>query len=90
MGLLGNKLNIKTYINTIRYYLKTEETEESSILELADNPDDTETFVSPFTGMQFALIPAGEFEMGSPLEEKDRSDSESPVHKVKIYNSFYI
>ncbi|MCC4768093.1 SUMF1/EgtB/PvdO family nonheme iron enzyme [Methanosarcina sp. DH1] len=87
---MGNKLNIKTYINTIRYYLKTEETEESSILALADNPNDTETFVSPFTDMQFALIPAGEFEMGSPLEEKDRSDSESPIHKVKINNSFYL
>jgi formylglycine-generating enzyme required for sulfatase activity len=90
VGLLGNKLSIKNYINTVRYYLKTEENEESSILELTDNPDDTNNFISSFTGMQFVLIPAGEFNMGSPLEEKDRSDSESPVHKVKINTSFYL
>ena len=40
--------------------------------------------------MQFVLIPAGEFEMGSPSKEKDRSDSESPTHKVTIQHSFYL
>jgi len=44
---VGNKFNIKNYINTIRYYLKKEETgeetEESSVLTLADNLDDTES-----------------------------------------------
>jgi formylglycine-generating enzyme required for sulfatase activity len=83
-------MGIRNYINTVRYYLKKEETEESSALESADNPDDAEIFTSPSTGMQFVLIPAGEFEMGSPFEEKGRSDSESPTHKVTIRNSFYI
>ncbi|MGI5991341.1 MAG: formylglycine-generating enzyme family protein [Methanosarcina sp.] len=40
--------------------------------------------------MQFVLIPAGEFEMGSPSKEKDRSDSEYPTHKVTIQHSFYL
>ncbi len=87
---MGSKSSIKNYINTVRYYLKNEEPEESSIFGLADNPDDTGIFTSPFTGMKFVLIPAGEFDMGSPFEEKGRSDSESPVHKVKIQNSFYL
>jgi formylglycine-generating enzyme required for sulfatase activity len=78
------------YINTVRYYLKNEETEESSILAPADDSNDTNFLVSPSTGMQFVLIPAGEFKMGSPSEEKDRADSESPAHKVTIQNSFYL
>lgn len=90
MGLLGNKFGIKSYINTIRYYLKKEETEESSIISMDDNPDDIGTFTSPFTGMKFVLIPAGKFEMGSPSEEMDRSDAEFPVHNVTIQNSFYL
>lgn len=36
-------------------------------------------------GMKFTLIPAGEFNMGS-----EEYDSEKPVHKVKINNSFYL
>ena len=87
---MGSKSSIMNYINTVRYYLKKEETEELSILAPADDPDDIDIFTSPSTGMQFVLIPAGEFEMGSPSEEKDRSDSESPAHKVTIQNSFYL
>lgn len=93
MGLLGSKSSIKSYISAVRYYLKKEEpeeTEESPIFTQADNAGDTEIFTSPLTGIQFVLIPAGEFEMGSPSGEKERSDSESPTHKVTIQNSFYL
>jgi Uncharacterized conserved protein len=48
------------------------------------------TFTSPFTGMEFVLIPAGEFMMGSLLEEQDSYSNEYPVHEVSIKNSFYI
>lgn len=41
-------------------------------------------------GMEFALIPAGEFDMGSPSSEKDRRNNEGPVHHVNITNAFYI
>lgn len=44
-----------------------------------------ETFTSPSTGMEFVLIPAGEFMMGS-MEVV----SGKPVHKVTIKNSFYM
>jgi len=67
-----------------------EETEESSIFAPPDNAVDTEIITSPSTGIQLVLIPAGEFEMGSPSEERNRSDSESPAHIVVIQNSFYL
>jgi formylglycine-generating enzyme required for sulfatase activity len=40
--------------------------------------------------MEFVLIPAGQFNMGSPLSEKDRGDDEGPVHPVKISKPFYM
>ena len=40
-------------------------------------------------GMEFVLIPAGEFDMGSLSSEEDRWDEE-PVHHVKISNEFYL
>jgi formylglycine-generating enzyme required for sulfatase activity len=41
-------------------------------------------------GMEFALIPAGEFNMGSPSNEAGRLDWEGPVHHVKIGNALYM
>jgi len=41
-------------------------------------------------GMEFVLIPAGEFEMGSPSGEEDRSVLEGPVHTVKIEKAYYL
>ncbi|MFC1601398.1 formylglycine-generating enzyme family protein [Candidatus Sumerlaeota bacterium] len=43
----------------------------------------------PITAMQMALIPAGEFVMGSPQDEKYRSESEVQ-HKVTISKPFYM
>ena len=42
------------------------------------------------TGMELVFIPAGEFQMGSPAEEKDRSDHEGPIHRVRITRPFYM
>ncbi len=42
------------------------------------------------TGMEFILIPAGEFEMGSQMREKRRKLWESPVHRVTIKKPFYL
>jgi len=44
--------------------------------------------IEPF--MEFILIPAGEFEMGSPSREKRRKLWESPVHRVTIKKPFYL
>lgn len=41
-------------------------------------------------GMEFVLVPAGEFLMGSPLNEKRRKLWESPVHGVTIKKPFYL
>jgi len=41
-------------------------------------------------GMEFVMIPAGEFDMGSPSNEKNRDSDEGPVHRVKISNAFYM
>lgn len=39
-------------------------------------------------GMQFKLIPAGEFLMGSPASEEHRFKSEGPQHQVRISRAF--
>ena len=49
------------------------------------NSEIPKTFISPSTDMEFLLIPAGEFNMGS-----EESYSELPIHKVTIKNSFYM
>ena len=36
------------------------------------------------SGIEFVLLPGGEFEMGSPDTEAERSSDESPVHTVKL------
>ena len=46
--------------------------------------------VSKSTGMEMALIPAGEFEMGAPDFERGHSGDESPQHHVRITQPFYL
>ena len=41
-------------------------------------------------GMKLALIPAGEFMMGSPADDKDARDWEKPQHRVRITRPFYL
>ncbi|MBN2590023.1 MAG: SUMF1/EgtB/PvdO family nonheme iron enzyme [Sedimentisphaerales bacterium] len=41
-------------------------------------------------GMKFVYIPAGEFMMGSPLDEAGREVSEGPQHSVKISRGFWM
>ncbi len=46
-------------------------------------------WTGPLEGMEFVLIPAGEFMMGSPDDEFERDIDESPMHRVTV-PSFYI
>ena len=41
-------------------------------------------------GMEFVLIEAGTFQMGSPATEPGRGDEEGPVHEVTISQPFYL
>ena len=41
-------------------------------------------------GMDFVLVPAGSFQMGSPPEEFGHRSNEEPVHEVVIGNPFYL
>jgi len=47
------------------------------------------TFTNSF-GMEFRLIPAGRFIMGSPSNEPDRLDNEGPQKVVEIAKPFYM
>jgi formylglycine-generating enzyme required for sulfatase activity len=41
-------------------------------------------------GMQFVLVPAGEFLMGSPASDRDAELDEKPQHRVRITRSFFL
>jgi formylglycine-generating enzyme required for sulfatase activity/tRNA A-37 threonylcarbamoyl transferase component Bud32 len=41
-------------------------------------------------GMKFVRIPAGFFDMGSPVGENGRDQNEEPVHRVKISRPFFL
>ena len=41
-------------------------------------------------GMEFVLIPAGEFMMGAVPQDKEAGDDEKPQHNVKITKPFYM
>ena len=40
--------------------------------------------------IEFVLVPAGQFVMGSPANETDRQDDEGPAHMVRITRPFYL
>ena len=46
--------------------------------------------ISNSIGMRLALIPAGEYLMGSPPTELGRLANEGPVHQVRISKPFYL
>jgi formylglycine-generating enzyme len=53
-----------------------------------DKKDPPKSFTNSI-GMKFVWIPPGSFMMGSPREEKGRSDDETQ-HKVTVSNGFYM
>lgn len=54
-------------------------------------PSSDQQTITNSIGMEFVLIPAGEFDMGSPSSEKGRyDDREGPIHRVKIAKAFYM
>jgi formylglycine-generating enzyme required for sulfatase activity/tRNA A-37 threonylcarbamoyl transferase component Bud32 len=51
---------------------------------------DTKQPIANSVGMKLALIPAGEFWMGSPNSEPNREPHEGPQHLVRITKPFYM
>jgi formylglycine-generating enzyme required for sulfatase activity len=48
-----------------------------------------QTITNPI-GMKLTLIPAGEFQMGSPDADRDAEGDEKPQHRVRITRPFYL
>jgi formylglycine-generating enzyme required for sulfatase activity len=87
----SNKTEFNEFINFLKNN-RLSETETNSLTASngvsyfqSRNPEISKTFISPSTGIEFVLIPEGEFIMGS-----ENLDNEKPAHKVKIKNSFYL
>ncbi len=53
-------------------------------------PVGTSVLLDGEVNMEFVLIPAGEFYMGSPSGEAWREPDEGPMHRVKISRPFYM
>jgi formylglycine-generating enzyme required for sulfatase activity len=53
------------------------------------NPSKISPKITPTPKMEFVLIPAGEFDIGSK-NETERWDVENPVHRVNISKAFYM
>jgi formylglycine-generating enzyme required for sulfatase activity len=64
---------------TVLAYAKRTGLEQEMTLDLGDG-----------VKVEFVLIPAGKFTMGSPTHEVDRSKYEGPQHEVTIGNPFYM
>jgi len=88
--LLEGKIGVKTYIHTVQCYLENEEIEDSPVRAKFREQEISKNFTSPSTGMEFVLITAGKFMMGSPSVDQDRYDDEGPAHEVIIKNPFYM
>ncbi len=65
-----------------------EETSKTNTAQTASSQN-SDTYTNSI-GMEFVLIPEGEFRMGSPSDEGGRWDNEGPVHKVTIEEAFYL
>ena len=81
----GGNLRIETTVEAGAYYVKVEPGDGwgSYTLHVARRSD-----FSNSVGMEFALIPAGEFDMGSMSAEAD--SDEQPVTRVRISQPFYL
>jgi len=58
-------------------------------LAAAEKKELDKTFTNSM-GMEFVLIPAGKFLMGSPGSEAGRVENEGPQHEVQITKPFYL
>jgi formylglycine-generating enzyme required for sulfatase activity len=72
---------------------KSQESKKKSGEKIREQKEESQSDIPQIlteNGIEFMLIPSGEFTMGSPENEKDRFPNEGPAHKVKIKKSFYL
>src|SRR3954466_11364071 len=60
-----------------------------ALLAACSRPTTRSRWIEPTTGMEFALLPAGEFLAGSPASEPGHQDDERQ-HRVRIQRPFYM
>jgi len=65
---------------------RTRQKERTETERLAQLPREVRNSI----GMEFVLIEAGTFQMGSPAGERGWDDDEGPVHEVTISQPFYL
>jgi formylglycine-generating enzyme required for sulfatase activity len=63
---------------------------KTSEISSVEKPQKESDIVLNSIGMKFVHIPAGEFMMGSPSDEKGRDNDEGPVHSIKISKGFWM
>jgi formylglycine-generating enzyme required for sulfatase activity len=68
----------------------TQITPVATIVSMIPAPVADQKTLTNSIGIDFILIAAGEFDMGSPMGEKYRDPSEGPVHRVKLTSAFYM
>lgn len=95
---MGSKVSITHYINVVRNYLKKDAIEDQ-LIPNSENLEVNGIFTSSSTGIEFVMIPAGEFDIGLISKEekeedkngnKDKSPYKCLTHKVTIKNPFYM
>jgi formylglycine-generating enzyme required for sulfatase activity len=74
-----NKYSLWNRTESVKDYAKKENLELTKTLNLGEG-----------INIEFVLIPAGRFIMGSPHDEEDRKDYEGPQHVVTISKPFYM
>ena len=75
-------------IETGRQYESSLDASSPAVSTLVTSPN--QKTITNSIGMEFVLIPAGEFNMGSSSSEEGWGRTEMPAHKVEILEGFYM
>lgn len=81
----GTENLIKMKFDSVNRKSIIKEILQTQTLNLNGSGDSTNSI-----GIEFILIPSGEFDMGSSSDEVGRYDNEGPVHHVKFAKAFYL
>jgi len=87
------KVEVRThnYLSVFRnFYLKSKQREVWEVTpERIPGPEFKKQWMVPYLGLNMAWIPAGDFVMGSPMEEHARLPNEGPATEVRFTRGFW-